>query len=110
LASNIERRALLKKETADRKYIVDDLFRTAFVFSAWPISEISSAEIRTERCMEWASTMRYLLQENHLTIVTVNSLAMVLAMTGVLPPALSAILHNLTTIGVGLHALEPLRV
>jgi hypothetical protein len=43
LTSNIEGKALLKKETADRKYIAT-IFITQLSFPKLPISEISSAE------------------------------------------------------------------
>jgi manganese/zinc-transporting P-type ATPase C len=49
------------------------------------------------------------IKNNYRTIVGINSLAIILAMTGALPPVFSAALHNLSTIGVSLMSLAPLR-
>ncbi|MCL4501252.1 MAG: heavy metal translocating P-type ATPase [Deltaproteobacteria bacterium] len=46
---------------------------------------------------------------NYGAIIAVNSLAMFLGMTGIIPPVFSAAMHNLATIGVSLLALQPLR-
>lgn len=46
---------------------------------------------------------------NYRTIIAVNSLAMFLGMTGIIPPVFSAAMHNLATIGVSMLALQPLR-
>ncbi len=50
-----------------------------------------------------------LIDHNFRTIVTVNSAALFLSVTGVMPPVFAASLHNLSTIVVGLRALAPLR-
>jgi manganese/zinc-transporting P-type ATPase C len=50
-----------------------------------------------------------LIEHNFHTIVAVNSAALLLAVTGVMPPVFSATLHNLSTILVGLRSLQPLR-
>ena len=50
-----------------------------------------------------------LVEHNFRTIVAVNSTALLLAVTGAMPPVFSATLHNLSTILVGLRALRPLR-
>ncbi len=51
-----------------------------------------------------------LIRENSRQIIIINSLAMAMAITGTLPPILSAALHNLSTIATGLRALKPLRI
>jgi manganese/zinc-transporting P-type ATPase C len=66
------------------------------------LSDILEARKIAEEGME-------LIRENFRTIVAVNSTAMVMAVTGVMPPVFSATLHNLSTILVGLRALQPLR-
>ena len=50
-----------------------------------------------------------LIRENFRAIIAVNSTAMLMAVTGAMPPVFSATLHNLSTIAVGLRALRPLR-
>ncbi|BCS53189.1 heavy metal translocating P-type ATPase [Geobacter sp. SVR] len=50
-----------------------------------------------------------LVHSNYRTIIAVNSLALAMAITGIMPPVLSAAMHNASTIGVGLKALKPLR-
>jgi Cu2+-exporting ATPase len=50
-----------------------------------------------------------LVRENFRIIVAVNTTAMLMAVTGAMPPVFSATLHNLSTIAVGLRALGPLR-
>ncbi len=50
-----------------------------------------------------------LISKNFHHIVTINSAAILLALTGALPPIFSAVLHNMSTIAVGLNALKPLR-
>ena len=50
-----------------------------------------------------------LIRENNRQIFAVNSVAMVLAITGSAPPMFSALLHNLSTVVTGLKALGPLR-
>ena len=50
-----------------------------------------------------------LIHENFHQIVAINSAAMLMAVVGATPPAFSAAVHNLATIGVGLRALKPLR-
>jgi P-type E1-E2 ATPase len=50
-----------------------------------------------------------LIRENFHQIVAINSVAMFMAISGAAPPVLSAAVHNLATIGVGLRALKPLR-
>lgn len=50
-----------------------------------------------------------LIEHNFRTIVTVNSAALLLAVTGVMPPVFSATIHNLSTVLVGLRSLRPLR-
>ncbi len=50
-----------------------------------------------------------LIGRNFRTIVAVNSAALLLSVTGAMPPVFSATLHNLSTILVGLRALQPLR-
>jgi heavy metal translocating P-type ATPase len=50
-----------------------------------------------------------LIRSNYRTIIAINSLAILMAMTGGMPPILSAMMHNLSTIGVSLKALGPLR-
>ena len=50
-----------------------------------------------------------LIEHNFRTIVAVNSTALLLAVTGAMPPVFSATLHNLSTILVGLRSLQPLR-
>lgn len=50
-----------------------------------------------------------LVEHNFRTIVAVNSAALLLAVTGAMPPVFSATLHNLSTVLVGLRSLQPLR-
>jgi manganese/zinc-transporting P-type ATPase C len=50
-----------------------------------------------------------LVEHNFRTIVAVNSGALLLAVTGAMPPVFSATLHNLSTVLVGLRSLQPLR-
>ncbi len=50
-----------------------------------------------------------LVEHNFRTILVVNSTALLLAVTGAMPPVFSATLHNLSTVLVGLRALRPLR-
>ena len=50
-----------------------------------------------------------LIEHNFRTIVTVNSAALFLSVFGIMPPVFAATLHNLSTIVVGLRALDPLR-
>lgn len=50
-----------------------------------------------------------LIEHNFRTIVTVNSSALFLSVAGVMPPVFAATLHNLSTIVVGIRALDPLR-
>ena len=50
-----------------------------------------------------------LIERNFRTIVAVNSAALLLAVTGAMPPVFSATLHNMSTILVGLRSLQPLR-
>lgn len=50
-----------------------------------------------------------LVEQNFRTIVVVNTGAMLLAVTGAMPPVFSATIHNLSTILVGLRSLGPLR-
>lgn len=50
-----------------------------------------------------------LIRENYRTIVGVNSAAMIMALSGQMPPIFSATLHNMSTIAVGLKALKPLK-
>ncbi len=50
-----------------------------------------------------------LIEHNFRTIVTINSAALFLAVTGAMPPVFSATLHNLSTILVGLRSLQPLK-
>lgn len=50
-----------------------------------------------------------LIEHNFRTIVSVNSAALFLSVAGVMPPVFAATLHNLSTIVVGLQALEPLK-
>ena len=50
-----------------------------------------------------------LIDHNFRTIVTVNSAALFLSVAGVMPPVFAASLHNLSTIVVGVRALDPLR-
>lgn len=50
-----------------------------------------------------------LIEHNFRTIVSVNSAALLLSVTGAMPPIYAATLHNLSTIIVGLRALAPLR-
>jgi manganese/zinc-transporting P-type ATPase C len=50
-----------------------------------------------------------LVEHNFRTIVTVNSAALLLAVTGAAPPVFSATIHNASTVLVGLRSLQPLR-
>ncbi len=50
-----------------------------------------------------------LIENNFRTIVSVNSAALLLSLSGAMPPVFAATLHNLCTIAVGLRALAPLR-
>lgn len=50
-----------------------------------------------------------LLKTNFRLIMSINSIALVMAVTGFAPPLLSAALHNAGTVGVALHALKPLK-
>ncbi len=50
-----------------------------------------------------------LIHENFRQIILINSLAMLLAISGAAPPMFSALLHNLSTVATGLKALGPLR-
>jgi Cu2+-exporting ATPase len=50
-----------------------------------------------------------LIRSNYRTIIAINSLAILMAMTGGMPPIFSAMMHNLSTIAVSLKALAPLR-
>jgi heavy metal translocating P-type ATPase len=50
-----------------------------------------------------------LLKTNFRIIMTINSVALAMAITGIASPLLSAALHNAGTVGVALHALKPLQ-
>lgn len=50
-----------------------------------------------------------LLTTNFRIIMSINSVALVMAITGFASPLLSAALHNAGTVGVALHALKPLQ-
>ena len=50
-----------------------------------------------------------LINRNFRTIITINTAALLLAVTGAMPPVFSSSLHNLSTIFVGLRSLQPLR-
>ncbi|MBI4765811.1 MAG: heavy metal translocating P-type ATPase [Deltaproteobacteria bacterium] len=50
-----------------------------------------------------------LIESNFRAIIAVNSAALLLAVTGVLPPIFSATIHNMSTILFGLRSLQPLR-
>ncbi|MBI5586221.1 MAG: heavy metal translocating P-type ATPase [Deltaproteobacteria bacterium] len=50
-----------------------------------------------------------LIESNFRGIIAVNSAALLMAVTGVLPPIFSATLHNMSTILFGLRSLKPLR-
>lgn len=50
-----------------------------------------------------------LLKLNFRLIISINSLALAMAVMGVAPPLFSAALHNAGTVGVALHALKPLQ-
>lgn len=50
-----------------------------------------------------------LLKTNFRIIMSINSVALALAITGIASPLLSAALHNAGTVGVALHALKPLQ-
>jgi Cu2+-exporting ATPase len=50
-----------------------------------------------------------LIEHNFRTIVSVNSAALLLSITGFMPPIYAATLHNLSTIIVGLRSLAPLK-
>lgn len=50
-----------------------------------------------------------LLKNNFRIIMSINSIALAMAITGMAPPLLSAALHNAGTVGVALHALKPLQ-
>lgn len=66
------------------------------------LKDILAARAVSEEAME-------LVEHNFRTIVTVNSAALLLAVTGAAPPVFSATIHNLSTILVGLRSLQPLR-
>lgn len=50
-----------------------------------------------------------LLKTNFRLILSINSLALTMAVMGIAPPLFSAALHNAGTVGVALHALKPLK-
>ena len=50
-----------------------------------------------------------LLKSNFRIIMTINSLALLMAVTGLAPPLVSAAVHNAGTVGVALHSLKPLK-
>jgi len=50
-----------------------------------------------------------LLKNNFRIIMSINSIALAMAITGMAPPLLSAALHNAGTVGIALHALKPLQ-
>jgi manganese/zinc-transporting P-type ATPase C len=50
-----------------------------------------------------------LLKTNFRLIMSINSVALAMAVTGFAPPLLSAALHNAGTVGVALHSLKPLK-
>ena len=57
-----------------------------------------------------ASEGMTLIRENFRLIVSLNTVAMAMAITGATPPLFSAAFHNLATVFVGLRALKPLRI
>ncbi|SNB45505.1 heavy metal translocating P-type ATPase [Geobacter sp. DSM 9736] len=71
------------------------------------LMEGTLADILTAR--EVSREAMELIHHNFRTIVAVNSAALLLSVTGAMPPVFSATLHNLSTILVGLRALQPLR-
>lgn len=50
-----------------------------------------------------------LLKTNFRLIMSINSVALAMAVTGFAPPLFSAALHNAGTVGVAMHALKPLK-
>lgn len=71
------------------------------------LQEGSLTDILTAR--EISKQAMVLIEENFRTIVTVNSTALLLSMTGIMPPVFAATLHNLGTIAVGMRSLAPLK-
>ena len=49
------------------------------------------------------------IKRNYRAIIGLNSSAILMAMSGQVPPIFSAVVHNLSTIGVSLLALKPMR-
>ncbi len=66
------------------------------------LSDILAARATSQEAMA-------LIRENFNQIIAINTVAMSMAITGAAPPVISAAIHNLATIGVGLRALKPLR-
>ncbi|MBI5586220.1 MAG: heavy metal translocating P-type ATPase [Deltaproteobacteria bacterium] len=50
-----------------------------------------------------------LIKSNFRAIIAFNSATLLLSVTGALPPVVSAVLHNLSTVFFGLRSLKPLR-
>ena len=48
------------------------------------------------------------IYRNYVFIVSANSLLLALGVSGVISPAVSALLHNLSTVGAGIYALTPI--
>lgn len=49
------------------------------------------------------------IHQNYKAIIGLNSTAILMAITGRVPPIFSAVVHNLSTVGVSLVAMKPLR-
>jgi Cu2+-exporting ATPase len=49
------------------------------------------------------------IQKNYKAIIGLNSTAILMAISGRVPPIFSAVVHNLSTVGVSLAAMKPLR-
>jgi Cu2+-exporting ATPase len=49
------------------------------------------------------------IHKNYKAIIGLNSTAILMAITGRVPPIFSAVVHNLSTVGVSLVAMKPLR-
>ncbi len=60
------------------------------------------------RLLELAISLTDRIDQNYKTIITFNMGLIALGVLGVLPPATSALLHNASTVMIGLHSLTPL--
>ena len=63
-------------------------------------------EIVTLKCL--SNAMMHRIQNNYRGIVGINAVLIVLGIAGVIQPTTSALLHNLSTLAIGLKSMSPL--